>query len=78
MAPSDSSQLREAGLRKLVLARRWIVAASVTLTGVFTAVAANAFPGKTIKPSGSHRPPKQAPRRASNSPPKAQKARPVR
>jgi hypothetical protein len=53
MAPSDSAQLREAGLRKLVLARRWLVAASVTLTGVFTAIAANAFPGKSIKPSSS-------------------------
>jgi len=53
MAPRDSSQLREAGLRKLVLARRWVVAASVTLTGVFTAIAANAFPGKTIKSSSA-------------------------
>jgi hypothetical protein len=54
MAPRDSSQLREAGLRKLVLAKRWVVAASVTLTGVFTAIAAHAFPGKTIKPSVAH------------------------
>lgn len=53
MAQSDPSQLREAGLRRLVLARRWMVAASVTLTGVFTAIAANAFPGKTIKSSSS-------------------------
>ncbi len=48
-------QAREVGLRKLVLARRWMVAASVTLTGVFTAIAAHAFPGKTIKPSSSQR-----------------------
>jgi cell pole-organizing protein PopZ len=54
MVPKGSSQLREAGLRKLVLARRWVVAASVTLTGVLTAIAAHAFPGKTIKPSSAH------------------------
>ena len=53
MAPKDSTQLRETGLRKLVLARRWLVAASVTLTGVFTAIAAQAFPGKTIRPSSA-------------------------
>jgi hypothetical protein len=49
MAPGDPLQTREAGLRKLILAKRWIVASSVTLTGVLAAVAANAFPGKTIK-----------------------------
>jgi hypothetical protein len=54
MVTRDSSQLREAGLRKLVLARRWVLAASVTLTGVFAAIAAHAFPGKTIKPSSAH------------------------
>ena len=52
MAPNESSHMREDGLRRLVLARRWIVAASVTLTGVLAAVAASAFPGKTIKQSG--------------------------
>jgi hypothetical protein len=50
--PSKTSEAREAGLRKLVLARRWIVTGSVTLAGVLVAVAANAFPGKTIKSSG--------------------------
>jgi hypothetical protein len=30
------------------------VTGSVTLAGVLAAVAANAFPGKTIKPSGTH------------------------
>jgi hypothetical protein len=53
MTPGNSSQAREAGLRRLVLARRWIVTGSVTLAGVLAAVAANAFPGKTIKPSGA-------------------------
>jgi hypothetical protein len=49
MASGDPLHTREAGLRKLLLAKRWIVALSVTLTGVLAAVAANAFPGKTIK-----------------------------
>jgi hypothetical protein len=41
------------GLRRLLLAKRWIVAASLALTGLLTALAANAFPGKTIKTSAS-------------------------
>jgi hypothetical protein len=53
VTPDKSYQTREAGLRRLVLARRWIVTGSVTLAGVLAAVAANAFPGKTIKPSGA-------------------------
>src|SRR5665213_3095169 len=53
MIPPHSSHLRDAGLRRLVLTKRWLLAGSVTLTGVFTAVAANAFPGKTIKSSGA-------------------------
>jgi outer membrane biosynthesis protein TonB len=52
MNPPPSSHARDAGLRRLVLAKRWLLAGSVTLTGVLTAVAANAFPGKTIKSSG--------------------------
>jgi hypothetical protein len=52
MTPDNSSQAREAGLRRLKHARRWIAAGSVTLAGVLAAVAANAFPGKTVKPSG--------------------------
>ena len=54
MTPGNPSQAREAGLRRLVLARRWIVTGSVTLAGVLAAVAASAFPGKTIKPSRAH------------------------
>jgi len=46
MASPDPVQARDAGLRKLAAARRWILAGSVTLTGVFVAVAANSFPGK--------------------------------
>lgn len=48
MVPGNPRQMREVGLRRLLLAKRWILAGSVALTGVFAAVAANAFPGKTI------------------------------
>jgi len=68
MAPNDSAQLRETGLRKLVLARRWIIAASVTLTGVFTAIAAQAFPGKTIKPSNTHTATEESPSTSQQQP----------
>lgn len=53
MAPKDPFQLRAAGLRRLALVKRWIVAASVTLTGALAGVAANAVPGKTINGSRS-------------------------
>jgi hypothetical protein len=53
MSSNGSSQAREAGLRKITLAKRWLVAGSVTLTGVLAAVAANAFPGKPVKASGA-------------------------
>jgi len=48
-----SSQSRDAGLRKLTLMKRWLIAGSVALTGIFTAIAANAFPGKTAKPAAA-------------------------
>src|ERR1039458_2496945 len=53
MIATPSSNARDAGLRRLALTKRWLLAGSVTLTGVLTAVAANAFPGKTIKSSGA-------------------------
>lgn len=43
-------------MRRLSRANRWLLAGSVALTAVFAEVAANAFPGKTIKtssPTGS-------------------------
>jgi hypothetical protein len=52
MNAPHSAQARDAGLGKLTLIRRWLIAGSVTLTGVLTAVAAHAFPGKTVTPSG--------------------------
>lgn len=41
--------MREMALRRLSRTKRWILAASVALTGALAGVAANAFPGKTIK-----------------------------
>jgi hypothetical protein len=43
---------RDAALSRLKSANRWLIGVSVALTGVFTAVAANAFPGRTIRSSG--------------------------
>ena len=53
MVAPGSSNTRDAGLRKLVIAKRWLITASVSLTGALTAIAAQAFPGKTIKSSGT-------------------------
>jgi hypothetical protein len=46
---SHTPRTRDAALRKLGAANRWLIAGSAALTGVFTAVAANAFPGHTLK-----------------------------
>lgn len=46
MGPQHSPQARDDGLRKVALIKRWLIAGSVALTGVFTAVAAHALPGK--------------------------------
>lgn len=40
---------RDAALRRLASSNRWLIGASAALAGVFTAVAANAFPGRTVK-----------------------------
>ena len=47
MSSPDPVQIRDAGLRKVAVAKRWILAGSVTLTGALAAVAANSFPGKS-------------------------------
>jgi hypothetical protein len=44
-----TSRSRDAALRRLRRVNRWLIAGSATLTGVLTAVAASAFPGKTVK-----------------------------
>jgi hypothetical protein len=45
---------RDIALRRLTSVNRWLVAGSAALAGVFTAVAANAFPGHTIKREASN------------------------
>lgn len=47
--PGDPRQARESALRRLLRAKRWILALSVALTGALGGLAANAFPGKSIK-----------------------------
>lgn len=45
-----TTRTRDAALRRLGHVNRWLIAGSAALTGAFTAVAANAFPGRTVKP----------------------------
>lgn len=40
---------RDAALRRVSHARRWLIGGAVALTGVFSVVASQAFPGHTIK-----------------------------
>jgi hypothetical protein len=47
--PEHSPRTRDAALGRLRSLNRWLIAASAALTGIFTAVAANAFPGHTLK-----------------------------
>jgi len=53
--PPQPTNVRDAALRRLARANRWLVAGSVALTAVFSEVAASAFPGKTVKTPGSAR-----------------------
>jgi hypothetical protein len=46
---SHTTHTRDAALRDLQRINRWMIAGSVILTGVLSDVAANAFPGKTVK-----------------------------
>ena len=39
---------RDAALRRFARAKRWLLAGTVALTGALTAVAASAFPGKSV------------------------------
>ena len=43
-----SSHTRDAALRRLTSANRWLIAGSVALTGILAEVAAQAFPGKKL------------------------------
>jgi hypothetical protein len=70
---------RDAALRRLGRTNRWLIAGSAVLTGVLTDVAANAFPGHTVRKATSsgasrahtkHKPlaaPAQAPKPATTS-----------
>jgi hypothetical protein len=46
---TGEGHVRDAALRRLSRLNRWLVAASVTLTGALTAIAAHALPGKTVQ-----------------------------
>lgn len=56
---------RDAALRELHRINRWMIAGSVVLTGVLSDVAANAFPGKTVKAGAS---PKKAHKASAHKP----------
>lgn len=54
---SHTNRTRDAALRRLALANRWLIAASAAVTGLFTALAAHAFPGRKLSahaPRASH------------------------
>jgi hypothetical protein len=46
---AHTTHTRDAALRELRRMNRWMIAGSIVLTGVLSDVAANAFPGKTLK-----------------------------
>jgi hypothetical protein len=52
-AGEDTPSARDAALRRLSRTKRWLLAGTATLTGVLTAVAASAFPGKSVKSATS-------------------------
>jgi hypothetical protein len=58
---------RDAALRRLSSANRWLLAGSVALTGVFAELAAQAFPGKTVKASSATRAPANTSHKASST-----------
>jgi hypothetical protein len=49
MSPSGKSAARDAALRRVSRAKRWVIAGAIGLTGVFSAVASQAFPGRSLK-----------------------------
>ena len=46
--PRNPSLARDAALRRMRRANRWLIAGTVVATGLLTDVAAQAFPGRTI------------------------------
>jgi hypothetical protein len=76
---SHTVRTRDAALRRLGRTNRWLIAGSAALTGVLTDVAANAFPGHSVRKASStkrgshtkHKPlaaPAQAPKPATTAP----------
>lgn len=53
MTSSPDVSARDAALRKLTRVNHWLIAGSLTLAGVFSAVAAEAHPGQTLKTTSS-------------------------
>jgi hypothetical protein len=49
-----TTHTRDSAVRRLSLSTRWMIAGSVALTGALSEVAAQAFPGKTLKATGPH------------------------
>ncbi len=69
-----TTHTRDAALRGLQRANRWLIAGSIALTAVLTDVAAHAFPGKTPKASPASRhgtPGTHSGRSTGGGPPKA-------
>ncbi|HTC58508.1 MAG TPA: hypothetical protein VK691_00135 [Solirubrobacteraceae bacterium] len=65
--PHRPTNARDAALRRLSTANRWLVAGSVAFTGIFAEVAAQAFPGKTLKASSTTRSPTHDTHKSSSS-----------
>ena len=62
-----STHARNAGLDRLRRANRFLIAGSIALTGVLADVAANAFPGKSLKSQGTSDSAKRARSQSSSS-----------
>lgn len=78
MRTLDSRRSRDAALRRLARCNRWLLAGAVTLTGVLSEVAAQAFPGKTranvsAKGGASGKAHKSSPAKALTAPAQAPK-----
>jgi hypothetical protein len=55
LAGTSSPRTRDFALRRLTACSRWLIAGSLALTGVFSELAASAFPGKAVKAGSAHR-----------------------
>lgn len=53
MTPSSDVTVRDASLRRLNRINRWLIAGALTLTGVLSGVAAQAFPGGSVTSTSS-------------------------